>query len=170
VSEMAKCITIIAMTGQGKTTFTKQTIQGNPCIVYDINGEYEDLPFDVGQARSRFFGKPMEFIDACKEKHGGTFCVFEEATGFLAGRTGLEMRQFLIGKRHPQNLGGRNIIFIFHTIASVPPFILDMSDYFVLFKTGDNFQNVKRKAPKLYSHFMRLQGAKKYSKLIIKNV
>ncbi len=167
---MGKCITIIAQTGQGKTTMIRKITDKKRCCVFDVQGEYTELPFDLSQPRSRFFGKHGDFIEACKDMHAGTFCVFEEATGFLSGATALEMRNFLISKRHPVEKGGRNIIFVFHTIQSVPPFILDMSEYFILFKTGDNPINVKKKAPKLYQAFLKLQRMPKYSKIIIQNV
>jgi ABC-type Na+ transport system ATPase subunit NatA len=166
---MATSYCIIASTGQGKTTLTKKLTEGKPLLVYDVNGEYPELTEDLNQSRSKFFGDPNKFIEIAQNKHAGTFVVFEEATGFLHGRSSEELRKFLIAKRHPVALGGRNPIFIFHTIQSVPPFILDMADYIILFKTGDDITAVKKKRAKLVRPFLQLQNAPKYSKIIIKN-
>lgn len=166
---MGKCITVIAATGQGKTTFVKNMIKGNRCFVFDVNGEYEELCNDTTQPRSKYFGSNKEFMKMASNKHGGTICVFEEATGFLVGAMQKDVREFIIAKRHPVGQGGRNIVFLFHTIGSVPPFIFDMSDYIVLFKTGDDVGTVKKKRLKLLPYFLKLQQAPRHSKVIIKN-
>lgn len=165
---MGKCIVVIAATGQGKSTWVKDLTKHSPLFVYDVNGEYE-LSEDVTLQRSKFFGDNRRFMELCKGKHGGTFCIFEEATGFMVGAMQKEVREFIIAKRHPVTLGGRNIVFLFHTIGSVPPFIMDMADYIVLFKTGDDVGTVKRKRMKLLPYFLRLQNAPRHTKIIIKN-
>jgi hypothetical protein len=167
---MALLYCIIATTGEGKTTLTKKLTDNKPLFVFDVNGEYPELTHDLNQPRCRYYGDPLKFIEIASNKHNGTFCVLEEATGFLHGRSGEELRKFLIGKRHPIEKGGRNIITIFHTIQSVPPFILDMANYIVLFKTGDDISAVKKKRAKLVPYFLKLQNLPQYSKCIIKNV
>lgn len=166
---MSKAYCLIASTGEGKSTLAKKLSDGKPCLFFDVNGEHTDLSTNNKEKRSRFFGNPDDFITLCSNKHGGTWCVFEEATGFLMGAIQKKMRSFLIAKRHPVEYGGRNVVFLFHTIGSVPPFILDMCDYIVLFKTGDDIATVKKKRSKLLEPFMRLQRMGKYSKIIIKN-
>lgn len=160
---------LIAATGEGKTTLVRKLIAKHPYIIYDINGEYREVSNDTTQPRSKFFGNPVEFIDICANKHNGTFCVFEDATGFLSGNVGNQMKSFIVAKRHPIEKGGRNIVLLFHTINSVPPFLLDTADYIVLFKTGDDISAVKKKRAKLVPYFQRLQTLPKYSKFIIKN-
>jgi hypothetical protein len=163
-------ILAIGGTGQGKTSFVRKITEGKPLLLYDVNGEHSDLTGDTTQARSRYFGDPADFIELCRHKHGNTYCVFEEATGFLMGTMQKDMRAFCVAKRHPVDLGGRSIIMLFHTIASVPPFLLDMADMIVLFKTGDSVNEVKRKRPKLLEPYLKLQTAPRHSKLIIKNI
>lgn len=166
---MGRIYTLIASTGEGKTTLVRKLIGGSPACVYDVNGEYSDFSNDINQPRCKYFGMPAKFVEICRNKHHGTWCVFEDATGFLSGKQEDAMRQFCVAKRHPLPLGGRNIIFLFHTIGSVPPFLLDMSDYIVLFKTGDDLKTVKRKRSKLVLPFMQLQRMPKFSKKIIQN-
>ena len=160
---------LIGGTGEGKSSLARKLTDGKALCVFDVNGEWSDLPFDLNQRRCRYFGDEKKFIEICVNKHNGTFCVLEEATGFFIGATGAEARKFIIGKRHPVEKGGRNIIFLFHTIQSVPPFILDTADFIVLFKTGDDVSAVKKKRDKLVQPFLRLQRAPKHSKIIIQN-
>ena len=166
---MSKAFVVIAATGEGKSTLVKQITAGKPLFVYDVNGEYNDLSSDLNQPRCKYFGSVKDFIKVAGNKHNGTYCVFEEATGFFHGKSEQETRLFLIGKRHPIEQGGRNAIFLFHTIQTVPPFLLDTADYIVLFRTGDDINAVKRKRAKLVAPFLKLQRMPKHSKIIIKN-
>lgn len=159
---------VIAATGQGKTTFVKSIIENKPHFVFDVNGEY-DLPENATLWQSKFIGSPDDFLAAAANKTGGTWCVFEEATGFLQGKQTDEMRKFIVAKRHPQATGGRKIIMVFHSIRSVPPFLFDLADFIVLFRTGDDVSEVKRRRAKLLPVFQELQRSPKYSKRIIKN-
>lgn len=161
---------IIAAPQQGKTTLCKRLIGNKPALVFDTNGEWPEMSNDTKEARSRFFGDPDKFLELCQTKHGGTFCLFEDATGFVSGAAQKRLKQALSGKRHPLEFGGRNYIFLYHTIGSVPPFILDMADYIVLFKTGDDLKTVERKRRKLVEPFQRLQRSTNHSKIIIKNI
>ena len=167
---MSLLILLIAGTGQGKTTKIKSIIKGKRCLVYDVNGEYNELPFDANKPRSRFFSDNVkDFLQIVPEKHNGTICVFEEATGFFAGATGKETKKIIVGKRHPVDGGGRNLLFVFHTINSVPPFLLDTADYIFLGATGDEMNRVKQKSSKLLPYFLKLRNLKKYTFLTIKN-
>ena len=163
-------ILVIAGTGEGKTTKVKNLIKGRPCLVFDVNGEYEDLEYDVNLPRSRYYNSDIsKFVDIVPTKHGGTAIVFEEATNFFAGSTQKHMKQIIVGKRHPEAKGGRNLIFVFHTINSVPPFILDTADIICLGKTRDEEGRVKQKSRKLLAPFQRLQREPKYTFYNIKN-
>ncbi len=156
-------------TGEGKSSLARKLAEGKPLCVFDVNDEWLDCSTDLNQPRCRFFGDEKKFIEICQNKHGGTFCVLEEATGFFVGAVGLEMRRLVIGKRHPVEKGGRNIVFLFHDINSVPPFLLNTADYIVLGKTGDDINTVKKKRIKLVRPFLQLQRMPKHSRIIIKN-
>ncbi len=166
---MSKSYCIIAQTGEGKSTLARQLTANKPLLVFDVNGEYQDLPTDLNQSRCRFYGEVKDFIKIATNKHGGTYCLLEEATGFFHGRSEEETRRFVIGKRHPVEKGGRNIIFLFHTVQSVPPFVLDTADFIILGKTGDDISAVKKKRAKLVEPFLRLQRMPKHSRIIIRN-
>lgn len=168
---MGKMILLIAATQQGKTTKCKAIIKDKPCLVFDVNGEYDDLSDDANDDRCRYFSENVkDFLNIVPHKHGGTVCVFEEATGFFAGATQKDTKKIIVGKRHPVARGGRNLIFVFHSIQSVPPFLLSTADVIILGKTGDEYRQVKAKASKLLAPFVRLQKSPQYSFLNIKNI
>jgi len=164
-------ILIVASAGNGKTTKVKKITEGRPCIVYDPTGEYDHLEWDVNLARSRYYNSDYEkFIELCNTKHGGTICVFEEATSFLEGATGKKMKELITKRRHPLDKGGRNIVLVFHTVNTIPPFLLDNANFIILGKTGESFERIKRKKPELYKVAMYVKQAPKYTFVNYKNI
>ena len=162
-------IIFIGGTGSGKTTAVKKLIAPAPeSIVYDVNGEYQEYPFDANAKKSRFFDPDVDkFLEVCSYKNNACACVCEEATNFFAGAAQAKTRAAMVAKRHPQELGGRNYIFVFHTINSVPPFLFGMSNTVCLFKTNDELHQVKKKCAKLVGAFLKLQKEPKYSRINI---
>ena len=165
---------VIAGTRQGKTTKVKKIIGSNaPALIYDVNGEYGDIipSTDTTEKRSRFFSKDVnDFLQIVGTKHNGTICVFEEATGFFKGATNKKTSQIIVGKRHPVEHGGRSLIFVFHTVNSVPPELLSNADYISLGRTGDEGQVIKRKSMKCYRAWQQLQGKPMYHFETFKNI
>lgn len=157
---MSNLILIIGHTGQGKSTHAKKILDSSKkkTFVFDVNNEYEKY---VRHSDGDF----LEFLTGC-ESATDTNCVFEEATGYLSGRTGDRVKKLVINKRHKRN----NYIFLFHSIADVPPFLYRLSNYIILLKTADIEEMVKSKEPKLVKAWKSLQTAQKYSKVIIKMI
>lgn len=149
---------IIAHTGQGKTTFVKKNFPFNSSIVFDVNNEYSEYVRD----KSGNFDEFLNTVEKTKDKN----LIFEEATGFLEGKTSTRMKRIVINKRHTNN----NYIFLFHSIADVPPFLFRLANFVVLFKTADILTAVKDKEPKLIQPFLRLQNMPNHSKLILKMI
>jgi hypothetical protein len=170
--DSGKLILVIGGTGSGKTTFIKEKIlKGKPeCLVYDVNNEYDELDMDANAPRGRWWGAVKGFIAITPFKHNGCIVVFEEATGFFEGAATKETKQIIVGKRHslPPNTGGRNLIFVFHTINSVPPFLFGTANTVCLMKTNDEPHQVKRKCAKLLAPFLKLQNAPQYSRINVK--
>jgi len=182
---MGNLTALIAGANQGKSYFAKEILisQKGPCFVYDIQNCYgssstkpgdlvTDLPLATTPeealtryARCRFFGTPDEFIEIASQRRNSTI-VIEEATIFLEGKTQPNMRKLMVDRFHHKN----NIIIMFHSVNSINPRILEMSDYIVLFKTGDSDSIIKRKCPKIYEYFKKLQRMPDRSKKVIKNI
>lgn len=158
------CIVIIGMTQQGKSPFTKQLIrdEAKNCLVFDYNNEYGktdkygkpgmNLSNNILDARCRYTGTDFaHFLEIAKKKRNSNI-VFEEATAFLKGQIGRNVLQLVIGKAHTRN----NYIFIFHSIRTVPPGLLDLTDTVVLFRTNDNFDFVKKRDQRFIRPFVEL--------------
>lgn len=121
-------------TGRGKTTAVKNILfqmQGRPIHIYDVNNEYGA-------------GAPESMKDFLSKMKGvkNSVIVFEEATIFFshAGRQE-QIVDFLVKKRHTNNV----LIFVFHSLRSVPLWILDLIDYVHLFATNDNVSLIEKK-------------------------
>lgn len=148
------------MTGQGKSFFVKNYIKNRKAYVFDVNNEYS-LP----SVEKNISCDEKDFIKNCFSKKG-TICVFEEATGFFEGRTGKDLRRLIVNKRHTKNI----YIFVFHSISSVPPRLLQLTNYVILFKTGDEEYQVEKKYPSLLKYYLQLKKEKNQNKIIIKTI
>ena len=168
-------ILVIGAPGMGKSPFVKQQIEGKRCLVFDVANEYGErvkykdlkplrLSDNNKDIRSRYTGTDLKlFVQMCEGKKD-TVCIFEEATGFMQGQLFLPVTRLIIGRLHT----GNTYIFVFHSINSVPPRILEMSNYVCLFKTNDTYMNVARKAGILLPYFQDLQNQKQGEKHLIK--
>lgn len=172
-------IIVIGAPGEGKSEVIKQAITGNnadkACFVFDIQNEYGErtkypgqtpirLSNNIKEPRARHIANDIElFIKQCQSKRS-TICVFEEATAFFEGKTGKAMRKHLIDRWHTKNV----TYLLFHSISSVPPRIMQMSNYIVLFRTVDEEITVKQKYSRLLPYFLDLQNKPKGSHHIIK--
>jgi hypothetical protein len=127
----------IGRRGCGKTTLSKKLLDtrptGFPCIVYDINNEYQD-----------YYGEPFEDFDKflikiSDEKIRRHYVLIEEATIFFNTQSNyFEMKNLLVRARHTGNIIQLN----FHSFSSVPKGIYNLLDYVIVFKTNDNEKSV----------------------------
>jgi len=159
------CITVIGMTGQGKSTFIKQFIDGKNCFVFDVQNEYL-LSTNPNESRSKDISlDEKRFVEMCKRKRN-TVIVFEEATGFFEGKLDKEVRRIILSKRHTQN----TLVFCFHSISSVPPRLMQFTNYVILFKTLDEPYQVEGKFPTLYPYFVKVRSMQHQQYLNIKTI
>jgi hypothetical protein len=162
--------------GMGKSPFIRKLIgDRNRCLVFDIANEYGQRTKYAGQApvnlstnlndlRARYTGDNLSyFINYCSKKRN-TICVFEEATGFFRGATSRETMRLIINRYHTQN----TYCFIFHSINSIPPGIMEIANYVVLFKTNDQPETVYRKFVNLGQAYNHLQTEPNGAQVIIK--
>lgn len=168
---------VIGAPGMGKSPFVKKLIEGRRCFIFDIANEYGvrvkyngqrpvNLSNNPNDMRARYVGDDFKkFISLCMQKKD-TICVFEEATAFFQGRIGLETIKLIINRYHT----GNTYVFCFHSINSVPPRIMEMSNYVVLFKTSDQINTVNNKYGRIAPHFQDLQVRENGEKHIIKIV
>lgn len=175
---------LIGAPGEGKTPFCKAMIGGgdsgkpeNRCWIFDINNEYGartkypgQTAYNIGtnyrDPRARYVGTDIKtFIQTALTKKD-TVVIMEEATAFFEGKTSQDTRRMIINRAHTGNV----YVFLFHSINSVPPRIMEISNYVVLFKTNDERDTVYRKYKRLAPAFDHLQDVKHGSgeKVILK--
>lgn len=158
-----KSFAVVGNTGTGKTTFVKSILSKStaPLYIYDVNNEYTEFPnrFDFSDFNS--------FLDEVKTKTGSVI-VFEEATIFFSNRgASQETTEILVRKRHTGNL----VIFVFHSLRTIPLHIFDLCDFLILHKTADNIKLMESKFAGndliLNGFFDCLKSVNKYERKIL---
>lgn len=159
-------IVVIGAMGEGKTTIIRRYEQGKRLLVYDVNNEYRELPYNNTKQRSRVSPVQMkykDFVTLCRTKKN-TVCIFEDATGFISGRLEDDFKQFLIEKRHTGNVS----ILVFHSIVDVPPGVLRLCEVVILFKTLDEAEHIEAKYRWLLKYYNDLLKKPKFSYHLIR--
>lgn len=168
-------ILVVGKPGSGKSEFVKKYIEGRNCLVMDVQNEYGArtkypnqkpilLSDNTKLARSRYTGGDFnQFVEIAKTKKN-TVLVFEEATIFLEGRIGKEMRKILVAKMFTGNV----CLLCFHSISAIPPRILQLSDYVVLHHVNDELYQVEKKYPSLLNAYLSIKKKPMGSRVIVK--
>lgn len=129
MSKGGKAFIVVGAPGMGKTTFNKEILsQVHPATIwlYDVNNEYTDF---VQMPLLKF----DKFCEIALTKTD-SLIVFEEATIFLSNKgSNVNLKEILVRKRHTRNV----ILLVFHSLRSVPKYLLDLCNYLVLHKTND---------------------------------
>jgi hypothetical protein len=128
-------VIIVGSRGTGKSTLTKNILTSFPLktrLIFDPNVEYSE------GIRYYDFDK---FLSETQTRTYKVF-VFEEATGFIGiNSPKLNLTNMLIRLRHKNN----SVIFIFHSLRSIPIQIFDFVDKLFVFKTNDRPDLIKKK-------------------------
>ena len=83
--------------------------------------------------------------------------VFEDATRYFPSRLTKNQKNYLLNSK--QN--NTDIILVFHFMATVPPDIVKMADFIVLFKTNEGvFDNKKYLHPEMKTAFDLISKSK----------
>lgn len=134
---MSKAILIIGATGCGKTYFVKHTllkgVNPNALHIFDTNNEYADIyPYPFDADIDNYLDKAYRMKQAVM--------LIEDATAFISnrGRSDL-LTKIMVAKRHTKN----TIILLFHSMRSVPKYLMDISTDVFIFKTNDDLKYVK---------------------------
>lgn len=169
---------IIGAPGRGKTPFVRELIgTDRRCFVLDINNEYGArtkypgqvpvmLSDNVRDPRSRMCNFDVKEFCRLVLMKRDTICVFEEATVFFQGAQSLQTRQILVNRYHT----GNRYAFLFHSINAVPPRIMEMCNYVVLFHTLDQDDNVLRKFSSISQAYLAQKAKPEGACTIIKQL
>ena len=131
---------IIGAKGRGKSTAARKRLQiakskNREIVIYDPNREYSEF------YNKEFISDEKRFLEMVKPKKNTTLLI-EEATIFFTGQNqSREMRDLLVRARHTNN----EIILCFHSLRSIPTYILELVNYLILFKTTERENYVESK-------------------------
>lgn len=106
------------------------TFSPYPKLINDVNNEY-----GVGEPPGHDV-----FIKASKQIKNGVI-VYEEATSMFGYQRDQTTAEVLTRSRH----NGTVVFFCFHSVADIPRYIARNADFLILFKTGDDIEDVKTK-------------------------
>lgn len=109
-------------------------------IVLDFRHEYDSTKFTVFYSIEKF-KKLLSWIT-------GSFIIVEEATTFINSFKDFSFVEAAAGVEHKNN----TIVFLFHSIADAPKYLLRLSRFVILLPTNDDKDLVKRSHPKLFPY------------------
>lgn len=156
-----KVILIAGTRGTGKTDFVKDLIFSQSknfpkCLVVDtfdssvwhnlathkhpqhISNKVPELSIKNfprwKSGTARMFSSDTKTIMSAIQKYArNSFIVFEDATKYIGSVLTDDMKMFVLDSKQ-KNL---DLVFIFHSLASIPPALVRVSDILVLFKTNE---------------------------------
>lgn len=155
-------IIIVGARGSGKSTIAKRLcahVHPDRLYVYDAQGEYNTGDYD------RLPHKDDFLTDVAGDRKTGelgvadSFIIFEEATVFFSNRGRDEkLTDFMVGARHDRNV----IVLLFHSIRTIPLYVMDMANYAYVLQTNDLPDTIKRHEI-LYPTWLRVMKRPKSS-------
>jgi len=126
----------IGKKGSGKTTRTVKLIlpfskqEFKLIHIFDVNNEYEDL---IKKKNVLIYDNFADILEVANSDEKNNLFVFEEATIFFSHSKSQKIVDFLVKQRHKNN----DFIFNFHSLRSIPLYILDFTDFLMVGKTND---------------------------------
>ena len=150
-----KRILFIGAPEHGKSTQLKKLIDNSRegVIVHNQGQQkvYSDLPvISFEQLKKMKSGKyqiqepdHLEFFKTVYENFRNGFVVGEDSSEYMPPQKIQAIYKLVVGLRHK----GIDLALIFHAIAETPPYIIRQANEIILFKTSDNWENVKERFP-----------------------
>lgn len=135
-----KAIILCGEQGRGKSTEAVKIIKNfskKDLYVYDINNDYQNFK------NNKIKGLPtMEQFLAIVEKVKNSVIVFEEATIFFGNKGRSDtIIDLLVRNFHTKNV----VVFLFHSVRSIPVNIMDFVQFIKFFHTNDRFTLIQNK-------------------------
>lgn len=136
-----KAFIIVGEQGRGKTTEAERIINSNnlDLYAYDVHASY----YNKFKERSKIKGRPsmFDFLQIVS-KVKNSIIIFEEATIFFGNKSRSEIIiELLVNNFHTNNC----IIFLFHSLRSVPVEIMDFVQFIKIFHTNDRLTLIQNK-------------------------
>jgi tRNA uridine 5-carbamoylmethylation protein Kti12 len=163
MARLNKIIIVCGRRGSGKTTFAKKLISCSPLktLVLDTfdHKDYRNLtpiqPEQLARWKSGnvrlFTGDPVENCQIIFNNVHNSLVVFEDARRYIEPTIQKPIRQGIVEHRNKNN----DLVFMFHNLKDVPPYLCTMFNSLVLFKTNDNMDVMQHK----YSNWGEIKEA-----------
>ena len=135
-----KAIILVGEQGRGKSTEAQniiRTFKKKDLYVYDINNDYKEFE------NNKIKGLPSmeQFLIICESVKNAVI-VFEESTIFFGNRSRNEIIiNLLVRNYHNRNV----IVFLFHSVRSIPIEIMDFVQFIKFFHTNDRLTLIQNK-------------------------
>lgn len=114
--------------------------------IYDSQNEYEErLSFEALERTTLFYN--LNNFRANIGKFRNSNIVVEEPLTFMRSFSEEDFLKVLASVCHHGNI----VYFPFQVVHRVPLYVDDLCNYFVIFRTGDDYTLLKRSRPKLYA-------------------
>jgi len=140
-----KVFVLIARKGAGKSNFIERKILApwgfRANYIYNVNNEYNDYVNAFTEANTK-----ENFLSVIQREaaHPCAYCniIFEEADTYLRMRGEQDERVMnqIVRTFHTKNI----VVFVFHSILSIPKAIRSNIDFWVIFQTQDDVEEVKK--------------------------
>lgn len=164
MGRLNKIIVVVGRRGSGKTTFAKMLIDCSPLKVLVLDTfdhpDYRHLTTIKPEQLSRWkggnvrlhSGDPVENCQLIFDKVHNSLIVFEDCRRYIEPTVQKPIRQGIVEHRNKNN----DLVFMFHSLKDVPPYLCSMYNSIVLFKTNDN---VKGERQVKYSNWDEITAA-----------
>jgi hypothetical protein len=135
-----KLYIICGSKGRGKTTMCTKVLtnsinKGLRPIIYDVRRDY------LKQYNKPFLPK-KEFMEKEILPAKKSVILLEESTIFFPNTSkDSVLYDKIIAMRYDEN----DIILVYHSLRSIPSYILEQGDFLILFKTSDNYAYINSK-------------------------
>lgn len=135
-----KLYLIVGAKGRGKTTRAEKT------LVNSMNKGLLPLVFDPRRDYLKHYNKPLlgrdEFVNKILLPAKKSAILLEESTIFFPNtKKDPVLYDKIIALRYDEN----DIILVYHSLRSVPSYIIEQADYLTLFKTSDTESFIRAK-------------------------
>lgn len=131
-----KAFILVGGKGSGKTTLAKKLIKNvnrDALFIFDTNNEYKEIyPYPFNPDFDAFINRAEQMQKAV--------ILAEDVTAFLSNRGySAKLVQLMVAQRHTLN----TVILLFHSMRTVPKYLMDLATDVFIFKTNDDPKYVR---------------------------
>lgn len=155
----AKIFVLVGGRATGKTYFLEKNLDASNTIVYELIKTTRYVNF-----KRDFF---ENFSNVNWRQISNKSIVIEDATQLVACNMSNKLKQLIVNSKQI----GSDIYIIFHSFAVIPPFLFQIFDYIIQFKTSFPIKKAcfEEYYEEIIQNFNKLQKNKKFSYKVIES-